>query len=184
MRGIFGWKVYVVTSGKPDQGIIMHGERANLVVACPSRASLVKEHAGMGGGTTQVCCMSSKQSVQRMNVQARPGTNGSKQASLRIFAQASMLQGLGTGESSRKPACRGFSFVSAFNRISWGGGEGAGPPGRNQIYVYIYIYTYIWCRVAASQAPPPPPMVCPPPSPKRRLSFQQTVIRHRNCPPS
>ena len=49
MRGIFGWKVYVVTSGKPDQGIIMHGERANLVVACPSRASLVKEHAGMGG---------------------------------------------------------------------------------------------------------------------------------------
>ena len=182
MRGIFGWKVYVVTSGKPDPGIIMHGERANLVVACPSRASLVKEHAGMGGGTTQVCCMSSKQSVQRMNVQARPGTNGSKQASLRIFAQASMLQGLGTGESSRKPACRGFSFVSAFNRISWGGGEGAGPPGRNHIYIYIYIY--IWCRVAASQAPPPPPMVCPPPSPKRRLSFQQTVIRHRNCPPS
>ena len=37
--------------------------------------------------------------------------------------------------------------------------------------------------------PPPPPMVCPPPppphpSPKPRLSFQQTVIRHpRNCPP-
>ena len=58
MRGIFGWKVYVVTSGKPDQGIIMHGERANLVVACPSRASLVKEHAGMGGGPLRcVACL-------------------------------------------------------------------------------------------------------------------------------
>ena len=32
-------------------------------------------------------------------------------------------------------------------------------------------------------AGPPPPWYAPPPSPKPRLSFQQTVIRHRNCPP-
>ena len=47
--------------------------------------------------------------------------------------------------------------------------------------------TNIWCRVAASQAPPPPHGMPPPPphpSPKPRLSFQQTVIRHpRSCPP-
>ena len=53
-----------------------------------------------------------------------------------------------------------------------------------RLHTYAQRNVYIWCRVAASQAPPP--MVCPPPhpSPKPRLSFQQTVIRHpRNCPP-
>ena len=49
----------------------------------------------------------------------------------------------------------------------------------------VTVYMVPRRRVAG---PPPPPMVCPPPpphpSPKPRLSFQQTVIRHpRNCPP-
>ena len=58
--------------------------------------------------------------------------------------------------------------------------------GGEESFTAAYVTEDAIYGAASPRRRPPPPMVCPPPhpSPKPRLSFQQTVIRHpRNCPP-